>query len=98
MANLTVLAFEALAKNEAAKLGLKVVSTLMLHKRRSRKPLAVSRTANVGLHPYGVGGIDGKAPVISIQISEYTLYITKDYYELLHREIEAISKELDTCA
>lgn len=63
----------------------------MLHKSRARKPLAVSSTANTGFHPNGVGGLDGRNPVVSIQIGEYTLYVTKDHFDNLAKEIAKLT-------
>jgi len=63
---------------------------LMLHKSRARKPLAQSIAANVGFYPNGVGGIPGRDPVVSIQIDDYTLFITKDQFDSLVKDIAKI--------
>jgi hypothetical protein len=65
----------------------------MLHKRRARKPLAVSRTANIGFHPNGVGGLEGRDPVVSIQVGDYTLFVHKDVFDGLTKDIAKLADD-----
>jgi hypothetical protein len=65
----------------------------MLHKSRARKPLAVSNTPSIGFHPSGVGGIDGHEPVVSLQVGDYRLYVTKDHFDEMVRSVNKLIEE-----
>jgi len=52
-----------------------------------------SSTANTGFHPNGVGGLDGRNPVVSIQIAEYTFVRTKDHFDNLSKEIAKLTDD-----
>lgn len=66
----------------------------MLHKRRARTPLALEKNVSLGFYPEGVGGIDGKAPVVSIQIDEYTLYATKEHFANVCAQLAEMERNL----